>query len=67
MTAARERGLLIITCGTNTLRFVPPLIINEGEIEEGLRILTEAMEAVVGRGERWEGTRGQQEMAPPGR
>lgn len=67
VTAARERGLLIITCGTNTLRFVPPLIINEGEIEEGLRILTEAMEAVVGRGERWEGTRGQQEMAPPGR
>ena len=67
VTAARERGLLIITCGTNTLRFVPPLIISEREIEEGLGILAEAMEAVVGRGDRVEGTRGQQEMAPKGR
>ena len=32
VTACRERGLLVITCGTNTLRFVPPLVISEGEI-----------------------------------
>jgi len=67
VTAARERGLLIITCGTNTLRFVPPLVISEEEIEEGLGILGEAMRVVFeGRGE-VEGTRGQQEMAPGGR
>lgn len=47
VTAARERGLLVITCGTNTLRFVPPLIISEGEIQEGLAILGEAMQAAV--------------------
>lgn len=47
VTAARERGLLVITCGTNTLRFVPPLIISEGEIHEGLAILGEAMQAAV--------------------
>ncbi|KAL9127448.1 MAG: hypothetical protein Q9217_003685 [Psora testacea] len=47
VTAARERGLLIITCGTNTLRFVPPLIISEEEIEGGLEILEQAMEVVV--------------------
>lgn len=67
MTAARERGLLIITCGTNTLRFVPPLVISEEEIEEGLGILGAAMEVVFERGGAVEGTRGQQEMAPGGR
>lgn len=44
VTAARERGLLVITAGTNTLRFLPPLVISEQEIEEGLGILKEAME-----------------------
>ena len=49
LTAARERGLLIITCGVNTLRFVPPLVISEEEIDEGMTILGKAIEAVVGR------------------
>lgn len=69
VTAARERGLLVITCGTDVLRFVPPLVISEEEIEEGLSILGEAMQSVVEkeRGPGVGGTRGQQEMAPPGR
>jgi len=41
---ARERGLLIITAGTNTLRFVPPLVISEEEIEKGMGVLEEVME-----------------------
>lgn len=41
--AARERGLLIITAGTNTLRFVPSLIITDEEINQGLDILEEAI------------------------
>lgn len=43
VTAARERGLLVITAGTNTLRFLPSLTITEEEIEEGFKILDEAM------------------------
>ncbi|KAH7040234.1 acetylornithine aminotransferase [Microdochium trichocladiopsis] len=43
--AARERGLLVITCGTNTLRFVPPLTITGEEIAQGLAVLEEAIEA----------------------
>ena len=64
ITAARERGLLIISCGTDTLRIVPPLIIEDGEIERGMRILEAAMEAtwVQGLDEGKEGTDGQQEM-----
>ena len=71
ITAARERGLLIITCGKDTLRFVPPLIVSEDEIHEGFGILEQAIEAVVVAdktpGEVIQGTKGQQEMAPPGR
>ena len=67
VTAARERGLLIVTAGTNTLRFVPPLIITPEQIHEGMNILTEAMRAVFRKGEEPRATRGQQEMAPEGR
>lgn len=62
ITAARERGLLIISCGTNTLRFVPPLIITEEEIAKGMAILEDAMHAVFETSEKIEGTDGQQEM-----
>ncbi|KAI4139570.1 MAG: hypothetical protein LQ340_007988 [Diploschistes diacapsis] len=49
VAAARERGLLLITAGTNTLRFAPPLVVSEREVEEGMAILESAMEEVVGR------------------
>lgn len=42
--AANEKGLLVITCGVNTLRFVPPLNISEKLIKEGLDILEKALE-----------------------
>ena len=64
VTAARERGLLIITCGTNTLRFVPPLIISDQEIEEGVQKLEQAMEVALNSKKEIKGTKGQQEMAP---
>ena len=62
ITAARERGLLVITCGTNTLRFVPPLVISEEEIAKGMSILEDAMVAVFEQPGHIEGTHGQQEM-----
>ena len=67
VTAAREQGLLLITCGTNTLRFVPPLVISNDEIEEGLSILEAAMKVVHKDNVEVQGTKGQQEMAPEGR
>ncbi|KAI9733607.1 MAG: acetylornithine aminotransferase [Cirrosporium novae-zelandiae] len=47
VAAARERGLLVITAGTNTLRIVPPLIISEKEINKGCEILEEALKVVL--------------------
>ena len=39
-TALKENpGLLLLSAGANTLRLLPPYIINEGEIKEGLEIL----------------------------
>jgi acetylornithine aminotransferase len=43
--AARERGLLVITAGTNTLRFVPSLNIADEDIQHGLDVLEEAIAA----------------------
>lgn len=62
VTAARERGLLVITCGTNTLRFVPPLVISEDEIDKGMHILEDAMATVFREPGQVGGTDGQQEM-----
>jgi len=40
-------GLMLLTCGPldNVIRFVPPLVVNESQIEEGLRILEKALQA----------------------
>jgi acetylornithine aminotransferase len=46
LTAARQRGLLVITAGEGCLRFLPPLTISEQEIKAGLRILEQAMDDV---------------------
>ncbi|KAF9766124.1 acetylornithine aminotransferase, partial [Fusarium sp. DS 682] len=43
--AARERGLLIISAGVNTLRFVPSLTVTDEEINQGLDILGAAIAA----------------------
>lgn len=43
---ARENGLLIITAGKSTVRFVPPLTITDDEIEQGLSIFEKAVEDV---------------------
>ena len=63
VTAARERGLLIITAGDGVLRIVPPLIISKEEISKGLDILDQAMAVVFKSSEEVPKTKGQQEMA----
>ncbi|AQZ17280.1 ARG8 (YOL140W) [Zygosaccharomyces parabailii] len=43
---ARELGLLVITAGKNTVRFVPPLTIEKETLKEGLNIFEKAVESV---------------------
>ena len=40
---AFDKGLLILGCGTSTLRFRPRLAITEDELDEGIGILTDAL------------------------
>lgn len=63
ITAARERGLLVITAGDGVIRVVPPLIISHEEINRGLAILEQAMDVVFHKPEDIKDTEGQQEMA----
>jgi acetylornithine/succinyldiaminopimelate/putrescine aminotransferase len=41
--AAREEGLLINSAGGHTLRFVPPLIVSEADVDEALQRLGKAL------------------------
>jgi 4-aminobutyrate aminotransferase/(S)-3-amino-2-methylpropionate transaminase len=43
-----SHGLVVLTCGTfgNVVRFLPPLVIGEGLLEEGLDILADAFAAL---------------------
>ncbi len=40
---AFERGLLLLGCGKNVIRFSPPLCITRAEVDEGLMIFDEAI------------------------
>lgn len=45
---AASRGLLLLTCGAhmNVVRMIPPLVVTEEEIDEGLAIWSEVLETV---------------------
>jgi len=42
--SAFEHGLLILGCGKNAIRIVPPLVISKQEMDEGLDILKSVIE-----------------------
>ncbi|MDZ4721599.1 MAG: acetyl ornithine aminotransferase family protein [Roseiflexaceae bacterium] len=42
-----RRGLLVLTCGTSTMRFCPPLTITEAEVNAGLTIFEQALQACL--------------------
>ena len=43
VTKARDKGLLVISAGNNVLRLVPPLVIEEKEIDKACDILDECI------------------------
>jgi len=44
--ACFEKGLLILGCGENVIRFIPPLIITKSEVDTALTIFEEVLEEV---------------------
>jgi acetylornithine/N-succinyldiaminopimelate aminotransferase len=47
VTACRERGLLALTAGDNTLRLAPPLVLDEADAEQGAAIVERSLTAVT--------------------
>jgi 4-aminobutyrate aminotransferase len=45
--AAFERGLLTLECGESSLRFSPPLIVTESDVDTAVRIFGEALAAAT--------------------
>jgi len=43
VTAARERGVLVLTAGPEVIRIIPPLVITEAELERGVVTLEEVL------------------------
>jgi 4-aminobutyrate aminotransferase-like enzyme len=47
VAACRDRGLLALTAGDNTLRFAPPLIVDEPAITHGVEIIESALASLA--------------------
>ncbi len=43
LTRAFHHGLLLLSCGASTVRFIPPLMINRGHVDEALSLLEPAL------------------------
>jgi len=47
ITRAFHNGLLLLSCGQSTIRFMPPLLIGESDVDEALKILTASLDEVL--------------------
>ncbi|MBI5964241.1 MAG: aminotransferase class III-fold pyridoxal phosphate-dependent enzyme, partial [Chloroflexi bacterium] len=47
--SSEERGMLLLSCGTydNTVRWIPPLNVTSGQVNDGLNIFGEALKEVI--------------------
>jgi len=51
ITAARDRGLLILMAGPNVLRFLPPLNVSAADVDEALATVSAVLESTLEAGE----------------
>jgi 4-aminobutyrate aminotransferase len=43
ITRAFHHGLLLLSCGTSTVRFMPPLLVSEAQVDEAIQLLEAAL------------------------
>ena len=43
LTRAYHNGLILLSCGTSTVRFIPPLMVTRADVDEALLLLTSAL------------------------
>jgi 4-aminobutyrate aminotransferase len=47
ITQAYRNGLMLLSCGQSTVRFMPPLLIAKADVDEALGILQQSLEDVL--------------------
>jgi 4-aminobutyrate aminotransferase len=47
VTRAFHNGLLLLSCGQSTIRFMPPLMISRADVDEAMSLLTKSMDEVL--------------------
>jgi 4-aminobutyrate aminotransferase len=47
VTRAYHNGLILLSCGQSTVRFMPPLVIDEADVDEALDILEHSLNQVM--------------------
>jgi acetylornithine/succinyldiaminopimelate/putrescine aminotransferase len=47
VAACMERGLLALTAGDQVVRFVPPLVVTEAEVDRAVEIVAAALKAAA--------------------
>jgi 4-aminobutyrate aminotransferase len=50
VTRAYYNGLILLTCGTSTVRFMPPLSVTEAEVDEAVVLLRQALNEALRSG-----------------
>jgi 4-aminobutyrate aminotransferase len=43
LTRAFHNGLLLLSCGMSTVRFIPPLMIDRGHVDEAMALFETAL------------------------
>jgi acetylornithine/succinyldiaminopimelate/putrescine aminotransferase len=46
--ALKAQGLLALTAGSNVVRFLPPLVLKEGDLEDAVDMISDALDCTYG-------------------
>jgi acetylornithine/succinyldiaminopimelate/putrescine aminotransferase len=44
--ALKDQGILALTAGANVVRFLPPLVLKEEDLEEAIDMISDALDCV---------------------
>jgi len=50
LSRAFHNGLLLLSCGVSTLRFIPPLLVSRAQVDEALVLLQVALTEALAEG-----------------
>ncbi len=50
ITRAYHNGLILLSCGLSTVRFMPPLVIDEADVDEAIALLDQSLTEVLADG-----------------